>query len=78
VCEEEGGECGKEEEKVKTIKTKTMEELHKEEARLCEIVDEHRTRKNARSRERELEKKAMHEMIMSKPEEDLTEEEQEL
>ncbi len=73
-CERE-----REEEKAETIKMKTQEELHKEEVRLwCEIVDERRARKNARSRERELEKKAMLEMIMSKPEEDWTEEEQEL
>ena len=47
----------KEEEKVETIKMKTQEELHEEEARLCEIVNERRTRKNARLRESRARKK---------------------
>ena len=54
--------------------------MHEEEARLCKNVDERRACKNARERERKLEKMAMLEieMVMSKPEEDRTEEEQEL
>jgi hypothetical protein len=52
--------------------------LDEEEARLIKNVDKRRARKSARRRERELEMKAMLEMVMSKPEEDRTEEEQKL